>query len=59
MRRIRKSRKTAEELAQPFVRNGKGLDKATLDSALDDLIETMKRANRKLDELLAKASGGE
>jgi hypothetical protein len=37
--------------------NGKGLDKATLDSALDRLIETMDGVNRELDELLAKAKG--
>jgi hypothetical protein len=35
--------------------NGKGLDKAVLDSALDDLIETFKEVNKKLDDLLAKA----
>ena len=35
--------------------NGKGLDKAVLDSALDELIETFKDVNKKLDELLAKA----
>jgi len=36
-------------------RNGKGLDKAVLDSALDELIETFKGVNKRLDELLAKA----
>ncbi len=35
--------------------NGKGLDKAVLDSALDELIETFKGVNKRLDELLAKA----
>jgi hypothetical protein len=35
--------------------NGKGLDKAVLDSALDDLIERFKDVNKKLDDLLAKA----
>ena len=35
--------------------NGKGLDKATLDRALDDLIETFKDVNKRLDALLAKA----
>src|SRR5712664_3438131 len=34
--------------------NGKGLDKAVLDSALDELIETFKGVNKRLDELLAK-----
>jgi hypothetical protein len=37
--------------------NGKGLDKAMLDSALDELIETFKDVNKKLDDLLAKAKG--
>jgi putative signal transducing protein len=35
--------------------NGKGLDKAVLDGALDDLIDTFKDVNKKLDDLLAKA----
>jgi len=35
--------------------NGKGLDKAVLDRALDDLIETFREVNKKLDDLLAKA----
>ena len=35
--------------------NGKGLDKAVLDRALDDLIETFKDVNKKLDDLLVKA----
>jgi hypothetical protein len=42
-------------LNQASASNGKGLDKATLDSALDRLIETMDGVNRELDTLLAKA----
>jgi len=59
MERVKKSRETAEALVQTSVTNGKGLDKATLDAALDRLIETMDGVNRELDELLAKAKGGE
>ena len=57
MERVHKSRKTLERLSQASASNGEGLDKATLDSALDRLIETMDRVNRELDELLAKAKG--
>jgi len=57
MQRVQKSRKTMESLNQAASSNGKGLDKATLDSALDRLIETMDGVNRELDELLAKAKG--
>ena len=32
----------------------KGLDKAILESAMDDLIATFEDVNRKLDDLLAK-----
>ena len=35
--------------------HGKGLSKAVLNSALDELIKTFEEANRKLDDLLAKA----
>ena len=35
--------------------NRTGLDKATLDRELDDLIRTFEDVNRKLDDLLAKA----
>ena len=57
MGRVQKSRKTMEALNQAAQSNGKGLDKATLDRALDHLIETMDGVNRELDELLAKAKG--
>jgi hypothetical protein len=40
MERVQKSRKTMEALNRASTSNGKGLDKATLDSALDRLIET-------------------
>jgi hypothetical protein len=46
-----------ESLNRASASNGKGLDKATLDSALDRLIETMDGVNRELDALLAKARG--
>ena len=57
MARARKSRKTMEALERAAASNGKGLDKATLDSSLDRLIETMDGVNRELDALLAKAKG--
>ena len=52
---VQKSQKTMEALNQASASNRKGLDKATLDSALDHLIETMDGVNRELDALLAKA----
>lgn len=55
MERANKTRQTAEALAQASIGNGKGLDKATLDSALDRLIATMEGVNRELEQLLAKA----
>ena len=57
MERVQKSRRTMESLNRASASNGKGLDKATLDSALDRLIETMDGVNRELDALLAKARG--
>jgi hypothetical protein len=57
MERARKTRNTIEALNEVSAANGKGLDKATLDSALDRLIETMNGVNRELDALLAKARG--
>jgi hypothetical protein len=35
--------------------NGRGLDKAVLDSVLDELIASFTDLNKKLDDLLAKA----
>jgi hypothetical protein len=55
MERVQKSRKTMEALNRASASNGKGLDKVTLDRALDRLIETMDAVNRELDDLLAKA----
>ncbi|HYK64677.1 MAG TPA: hypothetical protein VEY94_07015 [Patescibacteria group bacterium] len=55
MERVQKSRKTMEALNRASASNGKGLDKATLDSALDRLIEVMDGVNRELDALLTKA----
>jgi hypothetical protein len=55
MKRINESKKQFQALSQTSEGNGKGLDKATLDSALDRLIETMDGVNRELDDLLAKA----
>jgi hypothetical protein len=55
MERVQKSRKTMEALNRATTPNGKGLEKATLDRALDRLIKTMDGVNRELDDLLAKA----
>jgi hypothetical protein len=55
MERVQKSQKTMKALNQASASNGKSLDKATLDSTLDRLIETMDGVNRELDALLAKA----
>jgi propanediol dehydratase small subunit len=57
MQRVQKSRKAMEALNRAVASNGKGLDKATLDAALDRLITTMDGVNRELDALLAKAKG--
>ena len=35
--------------------HGKGLNKAVLNSALDELVKNFEDANRKLDNLLSKA----
>jgi hypothetical protein len=55
MKRANESHKKMLALGRASETNGKGLDKATLDSALDDLIRTFEDVNRKLDDLLAKA----
>ncbi len=55
MERVQKSRKTMEALNRASASNGKGLNKVTLNRALDRLIETMDGVNRELDDLLAKA----
>ncbi len=55
MKLAKKSHEKMQTLSRAAEGNGKGLDKETLDSALDDLIETFEDVNRKLDDLLAKA----
>ncbi len=55
MKRMNESHKRIQALSRASEGNGKGLNKAVLDSALDDLIKTFEDANRKLDDLLAKA----
>ena len=57
MERAQKTRNAIDSLNQTVTSNGKSLDKATLDSTLDRLIETMDGVNRELDALLAKAKG--
>src|SRR5258708_32559273 len=52
--RMNESHKRIQALSRAAEGNGKGLDKAVLDSALDDLIKTFEDA-RKLDDLLVKA----
>lgn len=55
MKRVRENQKSIDALIQVSEGNGKGLNKAELDSVLDDLIKTFEDTNRKLDQLLAKA----
>jgi len=55
MENAKKTHAKMQDLNRASRTNGKGLDKAVLDRALDDLIETFKDVNKKLDELLAKA----
>ena len=55
MKQAKKSEDRLNVLNRASETNGKGLDKAVLDSALDDLIETFREVNKKLDDLLAKA----
>jgi hypothetical protein len=55
MKRVRENQKTVQSLIRVSEGNGKGLDKAELDSILDDLIKTFEDTNKKLDQLLAKA----
>lgn len=57
MERVKKSRASMEAVSRAASTNGKGLDKATLNSVLDRLIETMEGVNRELEALLAKAKG--
>ena len=55
MKRINESHKRIQSLSRASEGNGKGLNKAVVDSALNELIKTFEDANRKLDDLLAKA----
>jgi hypothetical protein len=55
VKHAKKSYDRLQALNRASKSNGKGLDKAVLDSTLDDLIETFKDVNKKLDDLLAKA----
>jgi hypothetical protein len=57
MKQANQSHKKMQALNRASEGNGKGLDKETLNLALDDLIRTFEDVNRKLDELLAKAQG--
>ena len=55
MKEANDSHKKLETLVQASQTNGRGLDKGTLDNALDDLIKTFEDVNKKLDDLIAKA----
>jgi pantoate kinase len=55
MKRVNESLKRIQTLSRASEGNGKGLNKRALDSALDELIKTFVDANKKLDDLLAKA----
>jgi hypothetical protein len=55
MKRVNESHQKLQTLSRASHGNGKGLDQAKLDSALDDLIKTFEDVNRKLDELIAEA----
>ena len=57
MKRVTENQKSIQALIRSSEGNGKGLDQAKLDSALDDLIKTFEDVNRKLDELIAEAKG--
>ncbi len=55
MKRVAENQKSIQALIRASEGNGKGLDKAELDSVLDDMIKTFEDTNKKLDQLLAKA----
>ena len=55
MKRVNESLKRIQTLSRASEGNRKGLNKRALDSALDELIKTFVDANKKLDDLLAKA----
>lgn len=55
MATAKKTHGKLQHLNQACQGNGKGLDKTALNTALDELIETFKGVNKKLDKLLAQA----
>ncbi len=55
MKHANDSHKKLQALNRASQTNGKGLDKAMLDSVLDDLIKTFEDVNKKLDDLLTQA----
>ena len=55
MKRVTENQKSIQNLIRVSEGNGKGLEKAELDSVLDDLIKTFEDTNKKLDQLIAKA----
>jgi hypothetical protein len=57
MKRVNESHQKLQTLSRASQGNGKGLDQAKLDNALDDLIKAFEDVNRKLDELIAEAKG--
>jgi hypothetical protein len=57
MKRVNESHQKLQTLSRASQGNGKGLDQAKLDNALDELIKTFEDVNRKLDELIAEAKG--
>jgi len=57
MKRVNESHQKLQTLSRASQGNGKGLDQAKLNSALDDLIKTFEDVNHKLDELIAEAKG--
>jgi hypothetical protein len=57
MKRVNESHQKLQTLSRASQGNGKGLDQAKLDNALDELIKTVEDVNRKLDELIAEAKG--
>jgi hypothetical protein len=57
VKRVNTSHQKLQTLSRASEGNGKRLDQAKLDSALDDLIRTFEDVNRKLDELIAEAKG--
>jgi hypothetical protein len=57
MKRGNETPEKIQTLSRASQGNGKGLDQAKLDSAMDDLIKTFEDVDRKLDELIAEAKG--